>query len=262
MELQSPGFRTELALLGLSGSEIVDRGTHLVVRTPDNPTYYWGNCLVLPSAPAAAEVSGWVEEHRREFDAAHVTLGIDTSTGRDLKPLAKAGFAVDTVQVMVADEVLPPPYPASDLTARRLSGSSDWEQLVDLTLAGEEDDAHLTRDFVTRRVDAWRRLVEAGHGHWWGAFVDDELASGLGIFRAGEGLARYQSVKTRPDARGRGLCGTLVHHAGVDALATLDATTLVMCADPTYAAIRIYRSVGFRDAGLQGEATLAPGRTA
>ena len=31
-----------------------------------------------------------------------------------------------------------------------------------------------------------------------------------------------------------------------------------MCADPSYSAIRIYRSVGFRDAGLHAEATLRP----
>lgn len=257
MELQSLGFRTELALLEASGSEVVDRGTHVVVRTPDNPTYYWGNCLVLPAAPAAGEVEGWVAEHRREFGAAHVTLGIDTSDGTDLDPLREAGMRVDQVQVMAAEEVLPPPHAATGLVARRLSGDDDWDQLVDLTLAGE-DDPHLTREFVRRKTDSYRHLVEAGQGHWWGAFVDGDLASGLGIFRAGPGLARYQSVKTHPDARGRGLCGTLVHHAGVDALAGLDATTLVMCADPSYPAIRIYRSVGFRDAGLHAEATLVP----
>ncbi|GAA1479258.1 hypothetical protein GCM10009623_37040 [Nocardioides aestuarii] len=258
MELQSLGFRTELALLERSGSEVVDRGTHLVVRTPDNPSFHWGNCLVLPAAPAAGEVEGWVEEHRREFGAPHVTLGIDTTDGKRLKPLRRAGLHVDLVQAMSADAVVPPPRPASDLVARRLSGDGDWGQLVDLTLAGEEDDPHVTREFVERRTDAYRHLVEAGHGHWWGAFVDGDLASSLGVFRAGDGLARFQSVKTHPDARGRGLCGTLVHHAGVDALASLDAATLVMCADPSYSAIRIYRSVGFRDAGLHAEATLRP----
>jgi ribosomal protein S18 acetylase RimI-like enzyme len=260
VELQSLGFRTELALLEGSGSEVVDRGTHLVVRTPDNPTFYWGNFLLLPAAPGPGEVEGWIEEHRRELGAAHVTLGIDTTDGRDLEPLAAAGMRVDQVRTMAAGEVQPPPHPATDLVARRLSGDDDWEQLVDLTLAGEEDDPHLTREFVQRRTDSYRHLVETGQGHWWGAFVDGDLASGLGIFRAGEGLARYQSVKTHPDARGRGLCGTLVHHAGADALAGLGATTLVMCADPSYSAIRIYRSVGFRDAGLHAEATLTPAR--
>ncbi len=260
MELQSLGFRTDLALLVDSGSEVADRGTHLVVRTPDNPTYRWGNCLVLPSAPTDGEVEGWIEEHRREFGATHVTLGIDTTDGGDLEPLRRARMWVDRVQAMAAEELRPPPHPADDLVARRLSRSADWDQLVDLTLV-DEDEPPVDRDFVRRKVDSYRRLVEAGQGHWWGAFLDGDLASGLGIFQAGAGLARYQSVKTHPDARGRGLCGTLVHRAGLDALSGLGATTLVMCADPSYSAIRIYRSVGFRDAGLHAEATLLPPTT-
>ncbi len=256
MDVTSPGFRTELVLLERSGSEVTDRGTHVVVRTPTNPTFFWGNFLLLPSAPAAGEVEGWVAEHRRELGASHVTLGIDRTDLSDLDPLRTAGLRVDPVQNMVAGVVRPPPHPASDAVVRRLAGD-DWSQLVDLTLSGEED-PHLTRDFVERRNDAYRVLVEAGHGHWWGAFLDGDLAAGLGIFRAGPDLARYQSVKTHPDARRRGLCGTLVHRAGVDALATLDATTLVMCADPDYSAIRVYRSVGFSDAGCHVEATLLP----
>ena len=34
----------------------------------------------------------------------------------------------------------------------------------------------------------------------------------MGLIDAGPGLARFQEVKTHPDARSRGLAGTLVHH--------------------------------------------------
>ena len=59
----------------------------------------------------------------------------------------------------------------------------------------------MTRDFLPRKAAANRALVDAGHGHWWGAFVDDRLVASLGIFRAGDGLARFQNVKTHPDFR-------------------------------------------------------------
>ena len=63
---------------------------------------------------------------------------------------------------------------------------------------GETDPAaYLT--FVTRRALAERTLAEAGHGAWWGAFLDDRLASVMGLVDAGGGLARYQSVETHPD---------------------------------------------------------------
>lgn len=257
VDVQSPGFRTELRLLELGGSEVTDRGTHLVVRTPGNPTFYWGNFLLLPAAPEdAAAVAWWTAEHRREFDAAHVSLGIDGVDVPD--PLREAGFVVDTVVTLTCEEVRRPPHPDTHSELRLLAGDRDWRGQVDLTLADEDDDPHLTRDFVQRRTDDHRALVEGGHGRWWGGFVGGQLVSSLGIFATGDGLARYQSVKTRADHRGRGLCGTLVHRAGLDALQTLGADRLVMCADPGYAAIRIYRSVGFTDAASHTEATLRP----
>ena len=38
----------------MTGSQIEDRGTHLVIRTPDNPTYFWGNFLLLKQRPSRA----------------------------------------------------------------------------------------------------------------------------------------------------------------------------------------------------------------
>ena len=49
----SLGFRTDLALLALGGSEIEDRGRHGVVRTPANPTYW---CRALGFAEAETQV--------------------------------------------------------------------------------------------------------------------------------------------------------------------------------------------------------------
>jgi predicted GNAT family acetyltransferase len=80
----------------------------------------------------------------------------------------------------------------------------------------------------------------------------------MGLFRAGSGLARFQSVETRPEARGRGLAGTLVHHVSGYGFAELEARTLVMVADPAYLAIRVYRSVGFAETESQLQAERRP----
>jgi len=254
------GFRTELPLLELSGSLVEDHDTHLVVRTPSNPDYYWGNFLLLPEAPRTAdEVGHWIAEHGRAFpEAKHRTLGIDRIDGADLSPLRDAGMGVDVPVAMTANEVHAPPHPDGTAEIRQLAGDDDWQQVVDLTLAGEEDDPHLTREFIARKAAANRSLVEGGHGHWWGAFAGEHLVTAMGIVRAGQGLGRFQSVKTHPDHRGRGLAGTVVHRASADAFATLDVQTLVMVADPDYLAIRVYRSVGFVDGGSHAEATLLP----
>ena len=89
-----------------------------------------------------------------------------------------------------------------------------------------------------------RRLVEAGHGRWFGAFDRGELVADMGIFVA-DGLARFQLVQTAPSHRGRGICGTLVNHVSEVALRELGAHTLVLAADPGYHAARVYESVGF-----------------
>jgi predicted GNAT family acetyltransferase len=101
-------------------------------------------------------------------------------------------------------------------------------------------------------------MVDAGHGQWWGAFVDGRLLSSMGLFTASPGLARFQTVKTHPEARGRGFAGTLVHAVSRYGLDELGASTLVMVADPDYLAIRVYRSVGFDDTEVQLQAERKP----
>lgn len=249
MDVRSLGLRTELALRVLSGSRVEDRGDHLVLRTPDNPTFWWGNCLVL-QAPPADERSArrWVATFERELpEAEHRTCYVDGvhGTAADLEPFVALGFTADPSVVMTARAVQEPPRPQRLASYRPLAGDDDWAQQVALSVVGEEVGHDL--DFATRKAAADRVLVEGGHGRWFGAFVDDRLVSSMGLFSAGPGLARFQSVKTHPEHRGRGLAGTLTHVVARFGLDELAARTLVMVADPAYLAIRVYRSVGFRD---------------
>jgi ribosomal protein S18 acetylase RimI-like enzyme len=260
MEIASLAFRTDLAMLEHSGSTVEDRGTHLVVRTPDNPAFWWGNFLLLAETPADEETAeGWLREFEREFpEARHRTFGVDGTDGTvaDLAPFTALGMEPDASTVMTADEVHPPPRPHTDATYRPLASDGDWVQQIELTRAGEDIGYDLP--FVTAKTRAERRLVDAGYGAWWGAFEGDRLLASMGLFTASEGLARFQSVKTHPDARGRGLAGTLVHRVSRYGFEELGARTLVMVADPDYLAIRIYRSVGFADTERQLQAERKP----
>lgn len=249
MDVRSLGLRTDLALRRLAGSQVEDRGDHLVVRTPDNPTFWWGNGLVLPEAPTStAAARRWVETFERELPgAAHRTYSVDGVDGTvaDLEPFVGLGFTAEASVVMTARSVHAPPRPDRSATYRPLSTDDDWRQQVQLSMAGEE--AGYDLEFCTRRAAADRRLVEGGHGRWYGAFLQDRLVSSMGLFAADPGLARFQSVKTHPDHRGRGLAGTLTHLVARYGFDELGAQTLVMVADPGYLAIRVYRSVGFDD---------------
>jgi ribosomal protein S18 acetylase RimI-like enzyme len=261
VDITSLAFRTDLAMLEHSGSVVDDRETHLVVRTPDNPTYWWGNFLLLAAPPTdSAQASMWLAEFEREFpDARHRAFGVDGAQGDhdDLAPFADLGMATEWASVMTATSVHEPPRPNTAATYRRLATDDDWAQQVELDRAGEEPGTH-SLEFVTARAQAERRLVDAGYGAWWGAFEDERLLASMGLFTASPGLARFQNVKTHPDARGRGLAGTLVHRVSRYGFEELGATTLVMVADPDYLAIRIYRSVGFADTERQLKAERKP----
>jgi ribosomal protein S18 acetylase RimI-like enzyme len=260
MDIASLANRTDLAMLERSGSQISDRGTHLVVRTPDNPTFWWGNFLLLPTAPNdEAEAREWLATFEREFPRArHRTFGIDGVDGTlaDLSAFADLGMETEALTVMTADAVHEPPRPNAEATYRRLTSDDDWAQQIEVSRAGE--DVGYDLPFVTARTRAERRLVEDGHGAWWGAFEGDRLLASMGLFTASPGLARFQNVKTHPDARGRGLAGTLVHRVSRYGFEELGARTLVMVADPEYLAIRIYRSVGFADTERQLQVTRKP----
>ncbi len=260
MEIRSLAYRTDLAMLERSGSEISDLGTHLVVRTPDNPTFWWGNFVLLSDAPSSAEeAEDWLATFEREFPLArHRTFGVDGSGGTvaDLSSFAAVGMDAEESTVMTAQEVHPPPRPNTGATFRPLASDDDWSQQIEVTRAGEALGYDLP--FVTAKTRAERRLVEAGYGAWWGAFEGDRLLASMGLVTASEGLARFQSVKTHPEARGRGLAGTLVHRVSRYGFEDLGARTLVMVADPDYLAIRIYRSVGFADTERQLQAERKP----
>jgi ribosomal protein S18 acetylase RimI-like enzyme len=260
MEIVSLATHTDLALLERAGSVVTDHGTHIVVRTADNPTFWWGNFLLLPAPPATAdEAHEWLAAFEREFPAArHRTFGVDVSTGGvdDLRAFTEVGLEVEVSSVMTAQRVHEPPRPNRDATYRPLVSDDDWAQQVEVSRAGE--DVGYDLPFVTARTAAERSLVEQGYGAWWGAFEGDRLLSSMGLVTASPGLARFQSVKTHPDARGRGLAGTLVHRVSRYGFEELGATTLVMVADPDYLAIRVYRSVGFADTEQQLQAVRKP----
>ena len=96
-----------------------------------------------------------------------------------------------------------------------------------------------------------RQMQAQGFGAWFGAFLARRMVSGLGVFGDGSRVVRFQSVDTHPAHRNKGLAGTLVYKASQYARQDLAAHTQVIVADQTGTAIRIYRSVGFRDAETQ-----------
>jgi ribosomal protein S18 acetylase RimI-like enzyme len=253
MHVTSLGFRTDLALLTASGSVVEDRGTHLVVRTPANPTYYWGNFILLAEPPAPGGEREVVGAFRTEFpEASHVSIGIDTP---DLTPGSRAAFeaaglVVDVASVLTATALQAPREVEAEV--RPLRSASDWESRARLSLAIEErDDEESHLRFARGRNVQEQSLIDAGRGTRFGVLVDNEVVSTAAVFTTEEGVARFQSVETHPAHRRKGLAAAAVHAAGRHALEHLGARTLVIVADDDGEAIGIYRRLGFADTERQ-----------
>ena len=259
VNVRSLGYRTDLMVLALGGSEVVAHEDHVVVRTHANPTFWWGNFVLFRDRVGPGDVEARLALFVHELPGAeHVAWGVDTTDGTvgDEPGLTRAGLAVSRDTVLTATGVRPPARQAT-ATLRSLEGDDDWRQAVDLHLACNAQAAHVTTEFLERQMLGARALCERGDATWYGAFEGDVLRSALGIVTGEGGLARFQLVQTHPDARRQGLAGALLHRAGTAALDER-AATLVIVADPEYEAIRLYRRAGFVDAETQVQLTRTP----
>lgn len=259
--VRSLGHATGLEILLLQGSVVDERSGYRVVRTPANPTYHWGNFLLIDGAPEPGSLAGWVARFRAEHPAAaHVALGIDhPEPGLDPAEAGELGLAVERDQALVASSLLPvEPIDGVALRAVDPLDDSPWPALVDMELLdfeGGDVDGH--REFLERRYAGHRELSAAGHGSWYAAWVGDRPVSTLGLFRLPSGRARYQQVMTDPAYRQRGIAGALLRFAAHDQQAQ-GAGDLVIVADPEGPAIGLYRRAGFVDAEPEWALYAAP----
>jgi ribosomal protein S18 acetylase RimI-like enzyme len=251
MRVTSLGYQTDLTLRVAEGAVVTDRGDCLVVRTPDNPNYWWGNFLLLAAWPEPGTAGGWLARFAAEFpQAGHIALGVDSLEGGPVPAeFTAVGLEAQREAVLTCAAVQPPPHPNTEAEIRRLESDDDWAQSVEL--AERCYDQGEPGDYLKRRAVARRQLTTRAHGAWFGAFAGGRLLAQLGLFEAGGGYARYQHVETDPAARRRGLAGTLVWHAGSYGREVLGAATLVIVADPADVAIRVYRACGFADLQAQ-----------
>lgn len=259
MQISNLGYRTDLMVLRVGGSEVADKGGYVVVRTPANPAYWWGNFLLFRTPAKTGELGHRVELFRAEFPAAnHVALGVDSvdgSIGAE-DELTAAGLELERSTVLTARRLTAPWRTDEQAVCRRFV-DADWDQLADLSLAANGRSIPGYGEFAEGKARVNRAMVGNGVAWWFGAFDGDRLVASLGLVcddRGAGGVARYQSVQTHPDARRRGLASTLVHQAAEFARTELGGPELVIVADPEYHAIDIYQRLGF--AGTQTQIQL------
>jgi ribosomal protein S18 acetylase RimI-like enzyme len=257
MKLNSLGYQTDLLFRQFEG-EVLERPDYLVLRTPKNPGYRWGNFLIFAQPPKAGDLERWQGLFAKEIgtppDYVHFLFGWDGPNADlgETQSFLDAGFELYNDVVMTAQSVNPPPKLNQDCTLRSFE-ARDWQDWIQLKRDAndaerpeerEADDESFGR-YLENKASEYQRMIEAGLGQWFGAYLEGQLAATLGLF-VWNGLGRFQFVDTHPMFRRRGLAGTLVYHAAQQGFQEMGAKTLVMCADPTYVAVDIYESVGFK----------------
>lgn len=258
------GTLTDLAIIRLSGGEVSERGDHLVVRSPANPGYYWGNFIQVLDAGRVDDAAHWLGVFERELpDARHRSFGLPAEPD----PEAWVGFTCEAFETLSSDAApLQAPCPGG-YASRPLTGR-DWDAVAPYELAenartGEHDEA-LYAPFIAARVESDKALEETGRARFFGAFDEaGALVAHLGIVvcpptLGHTGLARYAHVGTAFEHRRRGLAAHLVGLAGAWA-AEHGACTWVICTETTNAAGRVYRRAGFvPDAVAYGAVRVPP----
>jgi ribosomal protein S18 acetylase RimI-like enzyme len=259
VHVASLGFRTDLGINRLSGAEISARDGYIVVRTPANPSYWWGNYIILPGPLELDRAERARSIFVTEFPKApHVAIGVDGTDGDagDPQAIEALGVSVDVNTVLSAERLRQPERRDRVLgekaTFRTLSDDDDWTQATQLRVAVYPDpDSHEYREFLAKQLAASRDICRRGAGAWFGAFVDGRLVATLGLVAVERGLGRYQTVETHPDYRRRGLASRLLYESSRYGRRTLGVQTMVIVADPQDQAIRLYRALGFSDSERQ-----------
>jgi len=249
--MRSIAYRTEVFLARYFG-DVHEHPAHVVIRTPQNPTYHWGNYVIFRQPPTPGCASTWLATFEREIASKqptqHVVLAWDgvEDSYRDTEALVAQGLHIEYSAVLTADTLVEPPRSNTTMHVRPLTSDDDWSQaLENQILCGAPIFPRDTyAPFKALQMKTFRKATQAGQGAWFGAFKGSQLVGDLGIF-VGEGLGRYQNVGTHPEWRGQGVARTMVYQAARAMQARGGVERWVIVVDPESVAERAYQAAGF-----------------
>jgi ribosomal protein S18 acetylase RimI-like enzyme len=258
---RSVGWSTSIDVLPFD-TVVERRDGYLVVRSPGNPSHYWGNLLIFDDPPRDGDGSRWealfAGAFADESRVRHRTFAwdrTDDEIGAARSEFVDRGYDLDESVALVAPATRLRPHPreSSEVAVRALDSAEGadaefWEAVVELQVqgrdAGHDEDAY--RAFSRQRLDDLRTLFRAGRGAWYVA-LDDTTGTVVGscgiVATAGRG--RFQAVDTALAFRRRGICSRLVVEAARRSAAEYGVERFVIVADLHYHALGLYESLGF-----------------
>lgn len=248
MEIKSIGLRSDLFYLE-NYSTFIEKENYLVVKSLDNPEFFWGNFLLYKKPPSENDCDIWPVDFKNEFienpNVKHISLTWDVFGAKPLvEKFINAGFEYNEVIVLVAEKVKTTKDLNLPIIFKKIESNFEWNQVLNLQVSvGIETDNYkevIYRDFLTKRYHAYKKLVEENQGHWFGAFYKGELVSDLGLF-GNDDFARFQSIETHKEFRGKGIAQHLIKFA----MESMPKKQYIIQADHDGEAINLYMKIGF-----------------
>ncbi len=254
-----PGWASDF-MLHREGGLVTEREDCIVVRTPANPTFYWGNFLLLPQAPADGALAHWLGRFDAEIGAMqpeslHAAFGINAPPLDERLPAWQAaGFErIASAVLRLQPGGLRAPAGKADLCSGSLRSTRfaplDLERDLEAIVTLECADIHGFEpvgyaEYRRRELRRVAALARQGRAAWFGVWCDGVLAADCGLLHDGS-TGRFQRVATHPHYRRRGLCSALVHGVSAWGFTQWRLASILMCADPRDVAIGIYTSLGY-----------------
>lgn len=251
MHITSLGFQSETLFQHYHGI-VRDHGDFIEVRTPENPTFWFGNYLLLPAPPTVADIPAWAARFDTCFadapEVVHKCLQWP-DTGADTRAaFEQLGWEFDQATVLMATHTKAARQAPENVAFRPIESNDDWARVLEQQIASRPEGFAETpyRAFKEKRLALFRKLQADGRGQWYGAFKGAELVADMGIFHR-NGISRFQDVSTHAAHRRQGICSALVHYVSTQEQAQNPGNQMVIIADAGEPAERIYKRVGYRE---------------
>lgn len=247
MKINLLSHKTDLIISSFSG-EVIDRNNYIVIKTPSEPNYFWGNYLLFPKEPEKGDYQKWINIYKSEFvnKPSFLTFTWDSSIEGLVEEFINNNFKLSKYWVLSTQKVNKPSKYNNNIEIRELKTENDWEQYIDVHI---NENWYLSSQsqklFLESQRESAKRIVQSGKGKRFGAFLENKLVGEAGIYYEGN-LGRYNQISTHQNFRRQGICGTLIYKISKIAFENMGIETLVIVADEEYHATKIYMDVGFK----------------
>ena len=216
------------------------------------PDYFWGNQIMLHKNPKILDYDFCLKTFTNEFsdfkNLKHLlfTFDKDVKLSDSLRSsFTKNNFKIEATIVLSKKDTLNfKSINKHNISVKKISHESDWAQVKHLNLLVNEDEEGISEEFIHAKYNDYRKLINGGHGSWYGAFIGEKLVADFGLIGNKE-FGRFQNVETHPELRNRGICKHLVATISQRAFRNNDHKELIIEAEEGSVAYKIYKSLGF-----------------